>query len=129
MTTRNMEPIKIRTTAGDREVDAYVFGKWAAHRPYGAPEEVPAHVAQQMASIGVFDPEVYWRVTYIPTGRCVPPSHLGPMSEQEAILLAQYFNHRIQETPIDPDPTQPKDITPGCILDALHAELLDEEGL
>ncbi len=133
MTTRNMQHITIKTSKGDRQVDAYVFGDWATHRAYvgDAPtvDDVPPHLLAAFVAAGFLEHDVpeamrhWWVLTHVPTGLCVPPRDLGPLSEQEGILAAQHISNRMGgQRPFADSESQ-------HTLYALVAESMDEEGL
>jgi hypothetical protein len=64
----DMTTIKIATIHGDHDVDAHVFGDWAAHRTY--------------------DRRHGWSVTHVPSGRCLPDL-VGPLNKREAQAVAE----------------------------------------
>lgn len=68
-----MTTIKITTTHGDHEVDAHIYGDWAAHRVYNAPG---------------------WDVTHVPSGRYLPGLLFDPLNEREARAVAKALHEQ-----------------------------------
>jgi hypothetical protein len=72
-----MTTIKIATEGGDRDVDAHVYGDWAAHRGHGCRG---------------------WSVTHVPSGRCLPELS-GPLNEREAQSVAEALHNQCDGSP------------------------------
>lgn len=68
-----MTVIEIRTTEGERKVQALVFGAWAVHRPWRGKG---------------------WAITHVASGMCVPSFYTEDLTKPTAIRCAKALDER-----------------------------------
>ena len=67
--------ITIRTTHGERQVAAEVYGKWAVH--------------EQWPDANMTDG---WALTHVPSGLCVPQGRVDFLTKKKVVEIAKIFD-------------------------------------